>query len=104
VTLRDITAAEWLTLRRFRGMKMTGFTCHTVPFDGPLRGYYYWPYGGQPDEELIDKIMARCPLKAAERFLVYFEPASGKHHEDRGFAEPKPKRDTPAWMHQATYA
>lgn len=102
--LRDITAAEWWTIQACRGVGMTGFACHRVPFKGPVKGYYFWPYGGQPNDELIAKIMARCPLKAAERFLRYFERCSNTHAEGRGFAEPKPKRDTPAWMHQATYA
>lgn len=102
--LHAITPQELRRILALRGEAMTGFAFHRVPFNGAYRKGYYWPFGGQPDERLKEALSARCPLKAAEKFLKYFERCSGTHAEGRGYAEPKPLPTTPAWMHQATYA
>lgn len=99
-----LSTEEWVYFRQIRGSKLTRFPHHTVPFNGPYRKTYYWPMGGQPDEKLIDVIAARCPIKAAEKFLRYYQRCSGLHAEGRGWAEPKPREGTPVWMHQATFA
>lgn len=102
--LYAITPQELRSILAWRGEAMTGFAFHRHPFSGPYRKGYYWPWGGQPDDRLKQKLSARCPLKAAEKFLQYYERSSGIHHEKRGYAEPKPLPTTPAWMHQASYA
>lgn len=102
--LYAITPQELRLILARRGEMLTGFHFHTVPFKGPYRKGYYWPMGSQPSDELVGKLSARCPMKAAEKFLKYYERCSGTHAEGRGYAEPKPLKTTPAWMHQATYA
>lgn len=102
--LYAITPQELRMVLSLRGERLTGFAFHHLPFEGPYRKGYYWPWGGQPDDKLVEKISARCPIKAAEKFLKYYERCSGTHAEGRGYAEPKPLKTTPAWMHQATYA
>jgi hypothetical protein len=88
MTLRDITAEEWLTVREIRANNMTGYTVHGVPFsakigDGKPRGYYIWKMGTQPGGAMRRALTAGCPVKAAEKFLAIFAPnepdCSGYH-------------------------
>lgn len=78
MTLRDITASEWLILRQLRAQKLTGFHVHSVPFiqDKPSEpvSYYIWKMGGQPSGAVLKSLLAGCPLKAAEKFLAAYAP------------------------------
>jgi len=78
MTLRDITADEWLAVRTMRARRMTGFSVHRVPFSEPIvpprtYSYYVWPMGKQPGQDMLNALMAGCPVKAAEKFLAIFK-------------------------------
>lgn len=79
MTMRDLTAEEWLTVREIRARKMTGYHVHTRPFgakvgDGRPRSFYIWKMGMQPGEALIKALSAGCPLRAAAKFLAIYAP------------------------------
>lgn len=80
MTIRDITADEWLMVRRRRAEQVTGYAVHSIPFaPGPedkVHSYYIWPMGMQPTEALLRSLSAGCPLRAAEKFLAIYAPNS----------------------------
>jgi hypothetical protein len=67
--LRSITDIEWLQLKTGRGQDATGYPCHDYG-DGGF--FYFWPWGTQPEINIIHKIGASCPVKAAKAFLEHY--------------------------------
>ena len=79
--MRDISAEEWVYVRELRARRLACVPVHTVPtFPKPGRAvsYYCWSWGRQPDGDLLRSLIAGCPVRAAEKFLVQFRP--GPYH------------------------
>lgn len=81
MTMRDISAEEWVYVRTLRAQKVAGVAVHTRPFsktkEGPV-SYYCWSWGRQPEGDLLRSLIAGCPIRAAEKFLMQFRP--GPYH------------------------
>lgn len=85
--LHNITDEEWLLVCKLRGQKQTGLPHHTEVIDG-VTVHYFWSWGMQPDDAVLRKIGASCPVDAAARFLASYEPASTALN-----GPPRPRRD-----------
>jgi hypothetical protein len=84
-----LTLEEVLFIKVRRGEKLTGFNVHQ---DNKGR-YYFWCWGQQPDEPLLDRIADADPTVAAHRFLAIYEPGTGPNWGS--FKQPMHKKPSP---------
>ena len=93
--LRPLTAEEWKEVCAWRGTGLTGYSHHTVSrghSEKHVDKHYYWPYGEQPSEKVLDKIAAEDPTTAAHLFCAHFLPISEGSRGSWTYTQPRRRR------------